>query len=46
MAVRLASRFRPGRLVPDPTFDLADEREIAGVSSHEDESVISGRRGY
>jgi hypothetical protein len=39
MAVRLASRFRPGRLVPNPAFDLGDE--IAGVSSHEDESVIS-----
>jgi hypothetical protein len=46
MALRLVSRSRPGRLIPNPAFDLADEREIAGISSHEDESVISGGRRY
>ena len=40
MAFRLVSGFRPRRLVPNPAFDLADEREVARVSSHEDESVI------
>ena len=41
----MVSRCRPGRLVPNPAFDLADEREIAGVSRDEDESVIAGGCG-
>jgi ABC-type transport system involved in cytochrome c biogenesis ATPase subunit len=39
------SRFRPGGLVSNPAFDLTDEGEIGGVSSHDDESVIAGGRG-
>lgn len=40
----LVSRFRPGRLVVNPAFDAADEREIPGVARHEDESMIASGR--
>lgn len=45
MAFKLVSRFRPGWLVQNPVFDLANEREVACVSGHDDESVISDGRG-
>jgi hypothetical protein len=38
------SGFRPGRLALNPAFDLADEREVGGVSSHENEPVFSRPR--
>ena len=45
IALMISVELRPGRFVPNPAFNLADEREIDGVPRHEDKPVISRGRG-
>ena len=45
IALMISVELRPGRFVPNPAFNLADEREIDGVPRHEDKPVISPGRG-